>query len=140
MLEILLNSALNGVDKYRELAQALAKESFESVPADKNVSLILYLTLVLLPSEQGNILQKDSGKQNSVWARGTGGGKVIIALLEEIVTLQVSFILINIRKPSFQGPLTCAFRVRGGGNNGGRNWCWKSKIQNGSEDLLEFIL
>ena len=52
--------------------------------------------LVLLPVEQSGILQEGSLKRNLVWARGTDGGKVIFALLEEIVTLQVSFTPINV--------------------------------------------
>ena len=56
MLGILPDSAPDGVDKNLRLAQALAKQGFESLPADKDVSLVFYLTLVLLPSEQGNIL------------------------------------------------------------------------------------
>ena len=101
MLEVLSDSAPDGVDKSLGLAQALAKEDFEFFPADRDVSLILYLTLVLLPLEQGGILQESSRKKNSVRAYSTGGGEVIFALLEEIVTLQVSFTPINVREPSF---------------------------------------
>ena len=106
MLRVLPDNAPDGVDKSFGLAQALAKEGLESFSADRDVSLVLYFTLVLLPLEQGGIFQEGSRKRNSVWACGTGGGKVIFVLLEEIVTLQVSFILINIREPSFQGLLT----------------------------------
>ena len=116
MLEIFPDSAPDGVNKSLGLAQVLAKESFESLSANRDISLVLYLTLVLLPSEEGGILQENSHQQNSVWACGTGGGKVIFALLEEIVTLQVSFTLINVQEPSFQRPFTWAFIVRSGGN------------------------
>ena len=87
MLEVLSGNTPDGVNESLGLAQAFAKEGFESLPADRNVSLVLYLTLVLLPLEQGGILQENNRKQNLVWAYGTGGGKVIFALLEEIVTL-----------------------------------------------------
>ena len=87
MLRVFPDSVPDGVDKSLGLAQALAKESLESLPADRDVSLVLYLTLVLLPLEQSGILQEGSCKQNSVWARDTGGGKVIFILLEETVTL-----------------------------------------------------
>ena len=106
MLEVLHDSAPDDVNKSLRLAQALVKEGFKSLPADRDICLVLYLTLVLLPLKQGGIFQEGSRKRNSVWACGTGGGKVIFALLEEIVTLQVSFILINIRESSFQRPLT----------------------------------
>ena len=96
MLGVLSNSALDGINKSLGLAQALAKEGLEFLLADRDVSLVLYFTLVLLPLEQGGILQDNSRKRNSVQARSTGGGKVIFALLEEIVTLQVSFTLIHV--------------------------------------------
>ena len=87
MLGVLLDSALDGVDESLRLAQALAKEGLESLPADKDISLVLYLTLVLLPLEQGDIFLEDSRKRNSVWAHGTSGSKLIFVLLEEILTL-----------------------------------------------------
>ena len=118
----------------------MAKEGLESLSADRDVNLVLYLTLVLLLLEKGDIFQEGGCKCNSVQARGTGNGEVIFALLEEIVTLQVSFTLINIREPSFQRPLTWPFIVQSGGNDGDRNKCRRSKIQNGFKDLLEVIL
>ena len=95
--------------------------------------------LVLLLAEQGNILQKVSCKRNSVWACGTDGVKVIFALLEEIVTLQMSFPPINVWEPSFQRLFTWTFIVRSGGNDGSRNKCKRFRIQNGPEDLLQVI-
>ena len=139
MLGIISDSALDGVNKNLGFAQALTKKGFKSFPANRNVSLVFYLTRVLLPAEQGGIFQKSSCKRNSIWACDTGGGKVIFALLEEIVILQVSFILINVWKLSFQKPLTWAFIVQSGGNSRSRNRCKKSKIQNGPENLREII-
>ena len=55
MLGVLPDSAPDGVDKSFELAHALAKQGFEFLPADRDVSLVLYLTLVLLPLDQGGI-------------------------------------------------------------------------------------
>ena len=87
MLRVLPDSTSNNVNKNLGFAQPLAKEGLESLPANKDVSLILYLTLVLLPAEQSDIFQKSSRKQNLVQARGIGVGKVIFTLLEEIITL-----------------------------------------------------
>ena len=101
MLGVLPDSAPDGIDKSLRLAQALAKEGFKSLPANRYVSLVLYLMLMLLQLEQNGIFQEGSGKQNSVWACGTGGDKVIFALLEEIVTLQMSFIPINVQESNF---------------------------------------
>ena len=55
MVEVFPNSISDGVDKNLGFAQALAKKGLESLLADKDVSLVLYLTLVLLPAEQGGI-------------------------------------------------------------------------------------
>ena len=87
MLKVFPDSAPDGIDKSLRFALALIKKSFKSFPADGNISLVHYLTLVLLPAEQGNIFQESSCKQNSFWAGGTRSGKVIFALLEKIVTL-----------------------------------------------------
>ena len=101
MLGVLSDSAPDGVDESLGFAQALAKKGLESLSADKDVNLVLYSTLVLLLAEQGGIFQEGSRKQVLVQVRGTGSGEVIFVLLEEIRTLQVSFILINIWEPSF---------------------------------------
>ena len=66
MLGVLPNNTPNGVNKSLGLAQALAKEGFESLLADGDISLVLYLTLVLLSAEQGGVLQKGSRTRNSV--------------------------------------------------------------------------
>ena len=86
------------------------------------------------------MFQESSYKRNLIWARGTSGGKVIFALLGEIVILQMSFTSINVWKLSFQRPFTWAFIVRSGSDDGGRNRCKRFEIQNGPEDLLEVIL
>ena len=56
MLGVLPDGIPDGVDKSLGFAQALAKEGLESLPADKSVSLVLYLTLVLLPAEESGVL------------------------------------------------------------------------------------
>ena len=87
MLGVLLDSAPNSIDKSLGLAQALTKEGLKSFLANRDISLVLYLTLVLLPLEQGNIFQKNSRKQYLLWVCVTGSGKVIFALLQEIIIL-----------------------------------------------------
>ena len=145
MLGVFPNSAPDGINKSLEFAQALTKESLKSFLADGDVDLVFYLMLVLLPAEQSGIFQEDSRKQNSVWACGTGCGEVVFALLEEIVTLQVNFILINVWEQSFQKPLTWAFIVQSGGNNKSRNRCKSRKkkrfgLKNDLDNPLEVIL
>ena len=86
MFQVFLDSTPDGVNKSFGFAQALAKEGFESLPADRNICLVLFFTLMLLPAEQNGIFQEGSRKRNSFQAHGIGGGKVIFALLEEIIT------------------------------------------------------
>ena len=66
MLGVFPDGAPDGVDESLGFAQALAKEGVESLLADRDVSLVLYLTLVLLPAEQGGVFQEGSRKRNSV--------------------------------------------------------------------------
>ena len=139
MLVVFSDSTPDSVNKSLGFAKTSVKKGLESLPANRDVNSVFYLTLVLLPAEQGGILQESNRKQNSIWACGIGGGKVIFALLEEIVTLQVSFTLINIWELSFQKPLTWVFIVRSGGNNGGGNRCKRSRISNSPKDPLKVI-
>ena len=117
MLGVFPNNTPDVINESLGFAQALTKESLESLPANKDISLVFYLILVLLPAEQGSIFQEGSRKRNLIWACDTCGDKVIFALLETIVTLQISFTLINVRKLNFQRPLTWAFIMRSAGNN-----------------------
>ena len=96
MLGVLPDSSPDDVNKSLGFAQALAKKGLKSFPVDKDINLVLYLMLILLPAGQGSIVQKGSCKQNSVLARGTSSSKVIFVLLKEIITLQVSFTPINV--------------------------------------------
>ena len=48
MLGVLPDSILDGVGESLGFAQVLAKESLKSLPTNRDVSLVLYLTLILL--------------------------------------------------------------------------------------------
>ena len=52
MLRVLFDSTPDGIDKSLGFAQALAKEGLELFLANRDVSLILYLMLVLMLAEQ----------------------------------------------------------------------------------------
>lgn len=99
---VFLNNIPNGINKSLRFAWTLMKKSHKSFSADKNVSLVFYFTLVLLLAKQSGIFQESGSKQNPIWACSIGGGKVIFALLEKNVTLQMGFTLINVWEPSFQ--------------------------------------
>ena len=66
MLGALPDGVSDGIDESLGFPQALAKEGLEFLLADRGVSLVLYITLVLLPAEQGGVLQEGSGKRNLV--------------------------------------------------------------------------
>ena len=87
MLRVFPDSTPDSVDKSFGFAQALAKKGLKSLPADRDISLVLHLMLTLLQAEQSGIFQEGSNKRNLVRAHGTNNGKVVFALLEEIVTL-----------------------------------------------------
>ena len=55
MLGVFLDGTPDGVNKSLGFAQAFAKEGFKSFPADRDVSFVLYLMLVLLPAEQSGV-------------------------------------------------------------------------------------
>ena len=62
MLAFFSNSAPDGVNENLELTLTLVKKGLEFLLGDKNVSLILYLLLVLLPAKHGGIVEKNGGK------------------------------------------------------------------------------
>ena len=66
MMGVLSDGASDGVDKSLGFAQALTKKSFQSLLADRDVSLVFYFMLVLPPVEQSNIFQKTNRKWNLV--------------------------------------------------------------------------
>ena len=84
--------------------------------------------------------KKIAANRTWFWLLAPPVAKWSLTLLEKIITLQISFTLINIRQPSFEKPLIWAFIARSGNDNGSQNRCKRSRIQNGPEDLLEVIL
>ncbi len=52
---------------------------------------------MLLPTKVNLILKKKSCKRNLVWPGGLRGGKIVLKLLTEIVTLHVGLIIIEIK-------------------------------------------
>ena len=96
MLGVFFNSTLDSVNKDFGLTQALTKESFEFFPFDENVNLILYFSLVLLPAKQVGIFKEAGGKWYPILTLGLSGSKMVLILQEEVIALQVSFILIHV--------------------------------------------
>ena len=144
MLGVLPNSAPDCIDEGLGLAQALTKKSVKFFPGDGDIYLVLYLALVLLPAEEGSIFWEGSCKRNSVWFHSTNGGKVVFALLEEIITLHMGLTQIHVWEPCFQKLLTWAFIMRSGSNNRSQNRCKsrrkkRSGFKDGPGNPLEVI-
>ena len=138
ILRVTLDSTLDSVDKGLRLTQALAKEGFEFILSNKNIFLIFQLLLILLVAKQGNILGKDGGKWYPILTLSPSRGKMFLILLKEVITPQVSFILIYVWHAGLHQPFTKVFLLL-------RSWyrsqrkSKSSRIQNGPEDPLEVI-
>ena len=72
------------------------KECREFLLGDRDVRLILYLLIVLLPAKQGGILEEGGGKWDPILTLSPGNRKMVLILLEEIIALQISFTLIYV--------------------------------------------
>ena len=70
------------------------------------------LPFVLLPTEVDMVMQKRCCKRNAIEALGSGGGKVVLTLLAEVIAFYVRLTTIDVKWSSFQWLLTGA--VRGG--------------------------
>ena len=96
MLTIFLNSALNGINKGLGFAQTWTKEGFKLFLGNKDVSFILYLLLMLLLAKQGYILKENSYKRYLVLIFSISGCKMTLALLEEVIILQVDLTVVHV--------------------------------------------
>ena len=62
MLRVVLNNALDGVNKSFWFAQTAIKKGLEFLLGDGNIGLILYFPQMLLPAKQGGIFEESGGK------------------------------------------------------------------------------
>ena len=96
MLTVFSNSAPNSVNKSLGFAQALTNEGFKFLSGNRDINLVFYLMVMLLPVKHSSIFREDSCKQNSIWLCVISGTKMILALLEEIIAFHMSFTQIDI--------------------------------------------
>ena len=71
----------------------LTKKSLEFVLGDRNSGFAVNLLLMLLPSEQNLVLEKNGGKQYTILSFGINGCKIIFTLLAEVIALYIGFII-----------------------------------------------
>ena len=72
----------------------LIKKGLKLLPSDRDVNFIIYVSLILLPLEQGSFPKKSDGKEYPVVFFGRGGGKRVFVLLTEVITLHISLIVV----------------------------------------------
>ena len=72
------------------------------------------LPLVLLPTEVDTVPKEGYCKRNAVGAFGSGGGKVILTLLTEVIAFYVGLTMIDVRWSGLQWLLTGAVRGSSG--------------------------
>ena len=137
MLGVFPNSAPDRVNKGLGLTPGSTKEGLEFFPDDKNVSLILHLLLVLLLAKHRAILDDDSSKWQPILTLGPGDGKMVLTLLEKVIALQVSFTPLHVCKSGLEKSLIRAFVLLRYKN---QRKSRRSRIPNGPDDLLEFVL
>ena len=77
------------VNKRGRFSETLLEEGLEFVPSEKSNSVLLNLSLMLLPAEVNSILKEQSRKGDALVARSTGHVEIIFTLSAEVVTLHV---------------------------------------------------
>ena len=75
----------------------MTKKGFELFSSDRNCAFGFMLLLVLLPTKVDAVTQKRYCKGNAIGLFGSGGGKVILALLAEIIAFHVELTIIDVR-------------------------------------------
>ena len=60
------------------------KESLEFLLGDRDISLVSWLALMLLPLEQGLVFKECGGKGYAVQFYDTGGSKIVFTLLAKV--------------------------------------------------------
>lgn len=90
------------------------QKGFEIIPHNRNYLISFKLLLVLLPMKQGLVLEERGSKENLVKTSGSGCGKVIFALPNEVVVVHVGLILIHVRCSGFEKSLSGLVKV---------SWC-----------------
>ena len=98
ILKILLNNALDDINKGFGFAQTLTQKDFEFFSDNVDVGFVFYLMLILLLAKQCLIAYESCHKQNLVLLCSTSVDKVILTLLKEIITFHIGLTLRNIKK------------------------------------------
>ena len=85
------------IDKGSGISEALTKEDLELLPGDKDCAFSLILLFVLLLTKVDAVTQEKCCKRNAIGAFGSGGSKVILILLAEVIAFNVGLTTIDVR-------------------------------------------
>ena len=75
----------------------MTKEGFELLPGDGDGTFSLILPLILLPTKVDAVPKEGCCKGNAVGAFSSGGGKVILTLLTEVIAFHVGLTTIDVK-------------------------------------------
>ena len=78
------------------------KKCLELVPRNQNRTFTFYLPFILLPTKVDIVSQKKGCKQNLVYSGGFAGGKIVFALLTEVITFHVRPTVVNVQSLGFE--------------------------------------
>ena len=73
------------------------KEGLELLPSNRNFAFGLVFLLVLLPTEVDAVTQERCCKKNAIEALSSGGSKVILALMVEVIAFHVGLTTIDVK-------------------------------------------
>ena len=109
ILKVFSDNIPDSVEEGLRLTQALTKEDLEFLLGDKYVNLILHFLLLLLLVKKSGNLEECSNKWYWLLTFGPGGSKIVLILLKEVISFQVSFNLIYIQESGLHRLSTRAF-------------------------------
>ena len=75
----------------------MTKEGLKLFLRDRDCALSLMLLFVLLPTEVDAMTHERCCKTNAVGVFGSGGGKVVLTLLAEVIVFHVGLTTIDVR-------------------------------------------
>ena len=73
------------------------EKHFKLVSRNWNQTFTFYLPFILLSTKVDVVSQKKGCKRNLVWSGGSAGGKMVFALLTEVITFHVRPIAVDVQ-------------------------------------------
>ena len=141
-LKLILGVSLDltpvGIHKGLGVTQAPAEERLELILGDRDRGIGVMPPLVLLPAEANSVPEEGRGKGNPGRPCSSGGSKVVLILLTEVVAVNVGLSVVYVRGAGLQllpGHLDDDGSWDESGSGRG-----SSSLQNGLKNLLQVIL